>query len=63
MALLFAGAEAVAAGETFIAALDEHEFAIPRHFVAEAVIDEVEHRVLPAPRLLVRCTLLVLEDA
>ena len=61
--MLFAGDEAVAAGERFIAALPEHEFAIPGYLVADAAVAEVDHRLLPAPRLAVRCELLLLEDA
>lgn len=60
--LLFAGAEAVAAGERFVAALPEHEFAIPRQLVADATIAEVDHRLIPAPRLVVQCELLLIED-
>ena len=63
LSLLFAGEAAVEAGERFIAALPEHEFAIPGHLVADAGITEVEHRLLPAPRLIVQCELLLLEDA
>ena len=62
LALLFAGDEAVAAGEHFIASLPEHEFAIPRQLVADAAITEVEHRLLPHPRLVVQCELLLLEE-
>lgn len=59
--LLFEGAEAVAAGETFIAELPEHEFAIPRQLVADAAVTEVDHRLAP-PRLAVSIELLLLED-
>lgn len=62
LALLFAGSEAVEAGERFIAALPEHEFAIPGQLVADASITEAEHRLLPHPRLVVRCELLLLEE-
>lgn len=62
LALLFAGEEAVAAGEAFIAALPEHEFALPGQLVADATINEVEHRLLPSPRLVVQCELLLLEE-
>lgn len=62
LALLFAGDEAVAAGEAFITALPEHEFAIPGQLVADAAITEVEHRLLPHPRLVVQCELLMLEE-
>lgn len=62
LALLFAGEDAVAAGEAFVAALPEHEFALPGQLVADAAITEVEHRLLPHPRLVVQCELLLLED-
>lgn len=62
LALLFAGDEAVRAGEAFIAALPEHEFALPGQLVADAAITEVEHRLLPHPRLVVQCELLLLEE-
>lgn len=60
--LLFAGEEAVDAGEGFIAELPEHEFAIAGQLVADAEVLEVEHRVVPSPRLVVRCEVLMLED-
>ena len=62
LALLFAGAEAVAAAERFIACLPDHEFAIPGQLVADAGIVEVEHRMVPNPRLVVRCELLLLDE-
>ena len=63
LALVFAGDEAVEAGEHFVAALPEHEFAIPGQLVADAGVTEVEHRLLPEPRLVVRCELLLLEES
>ena len=63
LSLLFAGEQAVEAGERFIAALPDHEFAIPGQLVADAGIVEVEHRLSPSPRLAVQCDLLLLEDA
>lgn len=63
LALLFAGDEAVQAGERFIAVLSEHEFEIPRQLVADAGITEVDHRVAPTPRMVVQCDLLLLEEA
>lgn len=60
--LLFAGEEAVAAGEALIAALSEHEFAIPGQLVADATVTEAEHRLLPTPRLAVTCEMLLLEE-
>ena len=62
-ALVFDGSEAVAAGERFIAALPEHEFAIPGQLVADANVGEVDHTLSPHPRLAVACELLLLKDA
>ena len=62
LAILFAGDEAVEAGEEFVAALPDHEFAIPGQLVADAGVVEVEHRLAPEPRLVVRCELLLLEE-
>ena len=62
LALLFAGDEAVAAGERFVEALGEHEFSIPGQLVADAAIREVEHRLLPAPRMVVQSQILMLRD-
>src|SRR5690606_40953640 len=45
--LAFEGAEAVEAGELFIALLPEHEFALPGQLVADAAVTEVEHRLDP----------------
>jgi hypothetical protein len=59
--LQFAGAEAVKAGELFIAFLPEHEFAIPGHLVADAAVTTVDHRLEP-PRMHVCCELLLLEE-
>ena len=59
--LTFAGAEAVSAGETFIAALPDHEFAIPGHLVAEANVVAVDHRLDP-PHMTVTCEVLMLEE-
>ena len=63
LAILFAGEEAMDAGEEFVAALPDHEFAIPGQLVADAGVVEVEHRLLPEPRLVVRCELLLLEES
>jgi hypothetical protein len=63
MRLAFAGPEAVRAGEAFIAALPDHEFAIPRQLVADATVIAVEHSVLPYDKLVVEIELLLLEDA
>lgn len=61
--LLFEGAEGVAAGETFIDALPEHEFDIRGQLVADAAVMEVDHRLIPEPRMAVAVELLLLEDA
>ncbi|HVR91517.1 MAG TPA: hypothetical protein VHG29_10545 [Novosphingobium sp.] len=61
--LAFTGAEGVAAGETFIDALPDHEFTIPRQLVADAAVVSVEHLLLPEPRLSVEVELLLLDDA
>ena len=47
----------------FVAELPEHEFAIPGQIVADAAILEVEHRLIPEPRLVVQCELLLLEES
>lgn len=59
--LLFDSAEAVQAGELFIASLPEHEFAIPGQLVADAAVTAVDHRLEP-PRMQVSCELLLLEE-
>ena len=61
--LVFEGSEAAEAGEAFIAALPEHEFAIPGQLVAEATVIAVDHALAPLPRLAVTCELLLLKDA
>jgi hypothetical protein len=58
--LRFEGAEAVDAGERFIALLPEHEFALPGHLVADAALTEVSHRLDPAC-MTVHCELLLIE--
>lgn len=60
--LSFAGGEAIAAGERFIEALPEHEFAIAGNLVADAAVIAAEHTALPEPRLEVTAELLLLED-
>lgn len=59
--IAFAGGEAVAAGEAFIAALPDHEFAINGHFVADATVTAADHRLDP-PHLQVSCEVLLLKD-
>lgn len=62
IALEFLGHVAVEAGETFIADLPEHEFAIPGQLIADASVREVDHRFGVEERLAVTCVLLLLED-
>jgi hypothetical protein len=59
--LQFEGAEAIEAGELFIAILPEHEFAILGQLVADAAVTAVDHRFEP-PLLRVQCELLLLEE-
>ena len=60
--LAFTGMEAAAAGEAFIAALPEHEFAIRGQLVADAAVVSVDHLSLPEPKLTVEAELLLLEE-
>ena len=60
--LAFAGDDAVEAGETFIAFLPEHEFAIPGQLVADAAVTAVDHRIGADPRMEVRVELLLLNE-
>lgn len=60
--LRFDGMEAVEAGEQFIAALPEHEFAIPGQLVADATVTRVDHTLLPHPRMEIASELLLLAD-
>ena len=54
--------EAIEGGETLIAALPDHEFALPARLVADATVSAVDHVLEPAPCLTVTCELLLLED-
>jgi hypothetical protein len=61
--LRFAGEDAVADGEAFIAQLPEHEFTIPRQLVAEAAVTSVDHQFGDnGPVLTLDAELLLLED-
>ena len=60
--LRFAGDAAVAAGELFIAALPDHEFAISRRLVADAAVVAARHVLLPEPALEVDCAILMLDE-
>ena len=62
-ALSFSGAEALAAGERFVAELPDHEFTIPGQLVADAAVTEVSMTMLPEPVLMVEVELLLLDDA
>lgn len=61
--LAFEGVSTAKAGEAFIAALPDHEFAIPGQLVADATVQSVEHKMLPDVRLVVAIELLLLVDA
>lgn len=60
--LVFDGAEAVAAGEEFVACLPDHEFTIRGQIVAEANVTSVDHTLLPVPRMEVSVEVLMLDD-
>lgn len=60
--MLFTGAAAVEAGESFVEALPEHEFSIPGQLVADATVREVDHRFGNSETLKVSCVLLLLEE-
>lgn len=62
MVLDFQGAQAVEAGENFIANLPEHEFTIPSQLVAEASVTEVDHRFGADEQMTVTAVLLLLEE-
>ncbi|GAB5349958.1 hypothetical protein [Alteriqipengyuania sp. 357] len=60
--IAFEGTAAIDGGEALIAALPDHEFTFPRRLVADATVSAVDHALAPAPRMVVTCELLVLED-
>lgn len=60
--LEFCGSDAVAAGETLIERLPDHEFALPGQLVADATITKVDHHFGAMERLEVTAVLLLLED-
>ena len=60
--LIFAGEAAVEAGERFVADLPDHEFSLSGQLVADATVSEVEHRMVPSPRMIVTCEVLMLEE-
>lgn len=61
--LLFSGAEGVAAAESFITLLPDHEFTIRHQLVADAAVSEVTHVTLPVERMVIETDLLLLEDS
>lgn len=60
--LVFEGSEEMDAGELLVAELPEHEFTLPGQLVAHATVTGVEHTMLPEPRLVVECEILLLEE-
>ena len=60
--LEFCGPDAVAAGETLIERLPDHEFTLPGQLVADATITKVDHRFGAMERLEVIAVLLLLEE-
>jgi hypothetical protein len=60
--LRFEGFEQVEAGERLIAALPDHEFTIPGHLVADALVTAVEHRFGIVETLEVTAVILMLEE-
>lgn len=60
--LVFDGADALAAGEEFVASLPDHEFTIRGQIVAEATVASIDHTLLPAPRMEVSVEVLMLDD-
>ena len=60
--LVFTGAEAIEAGEKFIAFLPEHDFAIPGQLVADAAVSAVDHQMLSEERMVVQVEVLMLDD-
>jgi hypothetical protein len=60
--LSFSGSTACEAAERLIAALPDHEFALPGQLVADATVTTVDHRIHPEPRMTITCELLLLKD-
>lgn len=61
--LHYQGWEACDAAEELIAALPEHEFAIPRTLVADAAVVRLDQVLLPEPQMTLELALLLLDDA
>ncbi|MEW9856992.1 hypothetical protein [Novosphingobium sp. M1R2S20] len=62
VALTYEGAEAIAQGEAFIAALPDHEFTLRGALVADATVTFAEHSLLDEQRLSIEAEILVLDD-
>lgn len=62
LSMSFSGVAAVEAGDRLIAALPDHEFAIPGQLVADAQVLSVDHALLPEPVLRVELELLLLTE-
>jgi len=60
--LAFNGTVAIDAAEALIAALPDHEFAIPGQLVADASVVSVDQATLPEPRMVLELELLLLEE-
>lgn len=63
VSLAYSGLAAVAAAEQLIAALPDHEFAIPGHLVADVQVLSVDHALLPEPVMRLAVELLLLEES
>jgi hypothetical protein len=62
IALAFAGEAGIVAADSFIEALPEHEFTLPRQLVADGQVVAVRQEMLPEVRMLVEAELLVLDE-
>lgn len=60
--LTFAGVDGIAAGESFIAILPDHDFTLPGQLVADAGISEVTQVTQPQPLMVVEADLLLLSE-
>ena len=63
LALRFTGHDALEAGDAFVEALPEHEFALRGQIVADARITALDQVVLPEPAMTIEVELLLVEDA
>jgi hypothetical protein len=62
IALEFTGDEGIAAAESFIEALPDHEFMIPHKLIADAAIASVDHVMVPTRTVRINAELLLLDD-